>query len=104
LKTAPSGAVFYGWNSKEKSMRLLPVVMMVLGATGCAQLAHDASAPTVTVKNAAQKLMSVDCSGPANDWGVCFGAAGKSCTGGYDVIEKHESPAGNQRLLDFKCK
>ncbi|OIQ86709.1 hypothetical protein GALL_314480 [mine drainage metagenome] len=85
-------------------MRLLSIVMIVLGATGCAQLAHDPSVPKVTVRNAAQKLMSVDCSGPVNDWGGCYSAAGKSCTGGYDVTDKQESPAGNQRMLDFQCK
>jgi hypothetical protein len=85
-------------------MRLVTSIVVVLLAAGCAQLGRDQPAPVVRLKNAAQKLMSVDCSGPANDWGVCYSAAGKSCPNGYDVIDKQESTAGGQRVLGFQCK
>ena len=82
-------------------MRYFPIVLL-LTMTGCAQLMHGQFPEPVEI-NAKLHLMSVDCSGPANDWTTCHAAAGNSCEHGYSVADRHESSNGG-RVLDYQCK
>lgn len=82
-------------------MRYLVIVLTFI-VTGCAQLTHGQTATPVTL-DAKQKLMSMDCSGAANDWGVCFSAAKNSCPNGYDISDKQENSRGG-RILTYQCK
>jgi len=84
-------------------MRFL-ILIMAYALTGCAQLMHGQAAPVATPKVANQKLLTIDCSGPANDWGVCYSAAGQSCQNGYDVTDKFENTTSVARVLTVRCK
>jgi hypothetical protein len=84
-------------------MKLLFLIFL-MNLSGCAQLMHGSPLPVVTIKDANQKLMAIDCSGLANNWGVCYDRAGNSCPAGYEVTDKQETPRGAMRELTFRCK
>lgn len=61
-------------------MRLLIVIGMVL--TGCASASK-------TYTSEGKEGFSLNCSGTARNWGMCYEKAGELCGArGYDVLEK----------------
>lgn len=97
-KAAPSGAVFY-WIKNMKNL----ILLVVFGLTGCAQLMHGAVQP-VTVKNLQEKIYFTTCSGVVETSSTCLEKAKETCQGGFNVIERYETPTGARRELTFQCR
>jgi hypothetical protein len=83
-------------------MKLLPLFVLAVSLSGCAQLMKGELQP-VTIKNAKDNTMFTTCSGMVEEWNSCYQKAGKTCPNGYETLEKVESPVGGKRELTFKC-
>ena len=69
---------------------------------GCAQLMDGQEQPVV-MRNAKEKIYYTTCSGIVENWGSCYNKGARSCSKGYEIIEKTENANGGFRTMTFKC-
>ncbi|MCX7187086.1 MAG: hypothetical protein NTW57_07535 [Methylophilales bacterium] len=79
------------------------MVLAFFGLSACVQLQHGSLQP-VTVKNLKEKIYFTTCSGVVETTGTCYDKAKDTCEGGYNVLERYETPTGGRRELTFQCK
>lgn len=76
-------------------------VIALLTITGCTQLMKGAEQPVVQYRDS--KTFKTTCSGAAEDWGSCFRKAKRTCTNGYEVVERNNDNRGIIREIIFTC-
>ncbi len=69
----------------------------------CAQLIKGEQQPVIE-KNFKEKIFFTTCGGAVEDWGSCNKKAQKTCSNGFSVIKRFESPVGGRRELTFQCR
>lgn len=75
-------------------------LMLLMLLSGCAQLMHGEQQPVIPQ---GKSTFFTTCSGGAEDWGSCYQKAGKTCPGGYEVLNKFEGNVGGRREFTFMC-
>ncbi len=70
---------------------------------GCAQLMKGQEQPVIT-KNAKDGTFFTTCSGAVENWSSCNSKAMRTCSNGYQIVEKTENANGGFRTLTFQCK
>lgn len=83
------------------------ILILVIGVyllPGCAQLTKgELQLQPVIAVDGNHGMYSTTCSGAVEDWGSCFAKARKTCSQGYEVVKKTESPVAGRREFTFKC-
>ena len=81
------------------------IIMLPIVLSSCSALSNPQgslqSARLIDLKSHTYK---VTCSGAVEDWSNCYDRATKTCTNGYELKERNESPVGGKRELVFQCK
>lgn len=70
--------------------------------SACANLTKGAEQPVMQYRDA--NTYRTTCSGMAESWANCSQKANRTCTKGYDIVEKKADSNGIHRELIFTCK
>lgn len=70
--------------------------------TACSSLTNFQEQPVVQYRDA--KTYKTTCSGMAEDWGSCYRKAKRTCSNGYEIIDKIQDSNGVFREIVFNCK
>jgi hypothetical protein len=60
--------------------------------------------PEQPVRALANKAYKTTCSGMAEDWGSCHRKAKRTCSNGYNILDKVQTNDFVHRELSFSCK
>jgi len=69
--------------------------------TACSSLQNFQEQPVVTLSNNAYKTT---CNGIAEGWDSCFRKAKRTCSNGYNVLDRMQTNDFAHRELSFGCK
>jgi len=85
-------------------MKSIVLSVLILSIAGCNALmnAKGAQQP-VRLIDSKQKTYFTTCSGSVEEWGTCNQKAMRTCTNGYEILNKTENSIGGRRELTFKC-
>ena len=85
-------------------MKLLAVLLPLL-LSGCYALSNpQGAAQSVKMIDLKTKTYKATCNGAVEDWQDCYGRAKQTCSDGYTLKERNQSPVGGKRELVFQCK
>lgn len=79
--------------------KLLLSVLVFL--TSCTSLSNFQEQPVVQFRDI--KTFKTTCNGMAEDWGSCSRKAKRTCSNGYEVIERTQDSNGIFREIIFTC-
>ena len=77
--------------------------LVLLSLTACAQLMHGQEQPVVE-KDSKNGVYFTTCSGAVEDSSNCITKAYRTCSKGFEIIKRYETPVGGRRELTFQCK
>ena len=98
------GCRFLFLTYKGLSMKLL-AVLIAMGLTACSTLSNpQGAAQSVQMIELKTQTYKVTCNGAVEDWPNCFDRAKQTCSNGYNLKERNQSPVGGKRELVFQCK
>ena len=80
------------------------VVLVVLALTACSSLSNpQGAAQSVKMIDLKTQTYKATCNGAVEDWPNCYDRAKQTCTNGYALKERTQSPVGGKRELVFQC-
>lgn len=78
------------------------LIISLMLLSSCTQLMKGAEQPVTQYRDV--NTFRTTCSGSAENWSNCNQKANRTCSNGYNIVEKYADSNGVVRELIFRCK